>query len=100
MMLLICAGAGRGVGNTHGLAFWGMLIAVVVMAAGETLGAERRNWQISIYAVLSGILLQPYVSAIVFPTPLPAPAQINSIIKPQYTIDSCCTMIFLITVNK
>lgn len=65
MMLLICAGAGRGVGNTHGLAFWGMLIAVVVMAAGETLGAERRNWQISIYAVLSGILLQPYVSAIV-----------------------------------
>ncbi len=63
--LLVCAGAGRGVGHTHGLAFWGMMIAVVVLAADEILGTEWRNWQIAVCAVLSGILLQPYVSAVV-----------------------------------
>lgn len=65
MTLLIGAGATRGVGNTHGLAFWGMLIAVIIIYTAEEWDISRKNWQVVVSVVLCGLLLQPYLSAVI-----------------------------------
>lgn len=65
MTLFICAGASRGVGNTHGLAFWGMLITVVVLEGARIWKTEWKYGQIIICVLLCGLLMQPYWQAVI-----------------------------------
>lgn len=65
MTLFACAGASRGVGNTHGLAFWGALITMVVVEGSRIYRDRWKSWQIIGCGVLCGLLLQPYCQAVI-----------------------------------
>ncbi len=66
LTFMIAAGATRGIGDLHGMAFWGMIITWVVLF-------QIREWQILrfdsgrknvLFIIASCILVLPYISAI------------------------------------
>lgn len=77
LTFFICAGASRGVGNTHGLAFWGLLITIVIIEGNEI---WKTNWHpglVVMCAVIFGLLLRPYWEAV-----------IDNMTKGQYVVNS------------
>ena len=63
--LLIASGATRGISDFHSLAFWGMLIAWIIVTFRESQIYEDKNClQSLLFAMLFCILINPYISAL------------------------------------
>lgn len=63
--LFMCAGASRGVGNTHGLAFWGMLITLIVVEGFHICKPVWSVWETISCVVVCCLLMQPYWQAVI-----------------------------------
>lgn len=77
LTLFICAGASRGVGNTHGLAFWGLLITIVIIEGNGMWKLNGHPGSAVVCVVICGLLLKPYWEAV-----------IDNMTRAQYVINS------------